>query len=376
MVLVLVTATVGAFVWGLAWFALRCPRLRAAPDAPEHGAAVSVVIPARNEAAHIVEAVRAALAQGPIVRDVCVVDDGSTDATAELVQGCAAEDARVTLLHAPPLPPGWTGKSHALAHAAARASGDWLAFVDADARLRPGAVAAGVAAARAHGATFLSLWPRQCTSTFLEARIQALVIGVSAVGNALQRVRGAPFPAALSAWGIFILVDAAAYRRVGGHAVVADRLLEDTELCHAFRRTGEGAVTFDGHYLLTVRMYDGVRDLWQGWRKNLFPSLGGSLLATLGVAAFTLIVTWGPLLGFLTALAGRGPVAPWTLPLALQFLVAGPLAARLVQVPAWAAASPVGGAGYALLLLDSARAHLGRRGVTWKGRAYAAGDDG
>lgn len=370
MTFALVVLVLMAYVGGLAWFALRCPRLRPREGAPADAASVSVLIPTRDEAASIAGAVRAALAQGVVVGEVLVVDDGSTDGTPDVVRALQREDGRVRALQAPSLPPGWHGKTHALAYGSERAKGAWLLFLDADTRAQPGAVAAGLEAARRHRATFLSLWPRQRTASFWERTVQPVVIGITAVGNALRRLRGPPFPVALSAWGVFILVHAEAYRRVGGHAAVHDRLLEDSELCEVFRRAGEHAVTFDGRHLVAVRMYDGFGELWEGWSKNLYPSLGFSVVATMGVVAFVLLVTCGPVAGLAAALAGRGPVWPWAVPLALQVVVAGPLTARLTDASPPLALSPLGGAVYAALLIASARGHRSRRGVSWKGRSY------
>ncbi|MDZ7800591.1 MAG: glycosyltransferase family 2 protein [Trueperaceae bacterium] len=370
MTFALVLLVLTAYVGGLAWFALRCPRLQPREAAPADAGCVSVLIPARNEAPAIAGAVRSALDQGAVVGEILVVDDGSTDGTPEVVRDLHRREERVRLLQSPPLPPGWHGKAHALAHGSAQAHGAWLLFVDADTRASSGALAASLEEVRRQKATFLSLWPRQRTASFWERAVQPVVIGITAVGNALRRLWGPPFPVALSAWGVFILVRAEAYRRVGGHATVRDRILEDSELCDAFRAAGEHAVTFDGHRLVSVHMYEGLGDLWEGWRKNLFPSLGSSLIATLGVVAFVLLVTWGPVLGLGAALLGAGPAWPWTIPLALQVLAAGPLTARLVDAPPLLAVSPLGGAVYAAMLLASAYAHVTRRGVSWKGRSY------
>jgi cellulose synthase/poly-beta-1,6-N-acetylglucosamine synthase-like glycosyltransferase len=93
----------------------RMPRLRGVP-AP--GTRVSVLIPARNEAANIAGCLDAALASIGCEVEVVVMDDGSTDATASIVQAYAARDPRVRLVQAPSLPPGWTGKVHACARLA------------------------------------------------------------------------------------------------------------------------------------------------------------------------------------------------------------------------------------------------------------------
>jgi glycosyltransferase involved in cell wall biosynthesis len=117
----------------------RMPRLRGAPPA---GTLVSILIPARNEAANIAGCLRAALASTGCEVEVVVMDDGSTDSTAAIVQGFAGRDARVRLVQAPALPPGWTGKVHACARLAEAARGSHLLFIDADVRLAPHAAAA------------------------------------------------------------------------------------------------------------------------------------------------------------------------------------------------------------------------------------------
>ena len=102
--------------------------VRRAQGAPAPGALVSILIPARNEAANIAACLDAALAATGVAVEVVVMDDGSTDRTAEIVRAYAARDARVRLENAPPLPPGWTGKVHACARLAEAARGTHLLF--------------------------------------------------------------------------------------------------------------------------------------------------------------------------------------------------------------------------------------------------------
>ena len=111
--------------------ALRTPRPEGATGL------VSILIPARDEAGNIGDALAAALASRGVPVEILVMDDGSTDATAEIVRAHADEDPRVRLLTAPPLPPGWAGKNHACQRLAEAAQGPWLLFIDADVRLAP-----------------------------------------------------------------------------------------------------------------------------------------------------------------------------------------------------------------------------------------------
>jgi glycosyltransferase involved in cell wall biosynthesis len=101
---------------------------------------VSVVIPAKNVAAYVGETLASALAQGEVT-EVIVVDDGSTDNTISIVR--AIRDPRLRLMTNDS-----AGVSAARNLGARHASGEWLLFLDADDRMRPGAVAALLAAAR------------------------------------------------------------------------------------------------------------------------------------------------------------------------------------------------------------------------------------
>jgi glycosyltransferase involved in cell wall biosynthesis len=103
---------------------------------------VSVVMPAKNAASYIGEAIESVLAQGSGVGELIVVDDGSTDATVSLVRACG--DSRIRLLASDS-----TGVSAARNLGARMATGHWLMFLDADDRLRPGAISTLLTAAKA-----------------------------------------------------------------------------------------------------------------------------------------------------------------------------------------------------------------------------------
>lgn len=373
MVFLLVAAALLVLLAGLSWFLLRCPALRAPAADAKPAEAVSILIPARDEAATIESTVRGALAQDVPELEVIVVDDHSSDETPRILASLARRDPRLRVMRSRPRPPGWTGKANALDHASRHARGEWLLFLDADAVLAPDAAAAAVAAARRHGATFLSLWPLQWARGFWERQVQPVVFAFTAAGDALQRIWQPAYPAGLSAWGLFILAQTHAYRRVGGHAAVWDRLLEDRELCRAFREAGERTVALDGRRYARVHMYAGLPELWRGWGKSLFPSLGHHLGFTLATAAYVLTVTCGPLAGTLAAAAGgeAAVFGRWAALLLLQLIAGGALASRLVAVPVWSGLNPLGGALYAALLVHSARRHRSGRGVAWKGRRYA-----
>src|ERR1700747_1680538 len=127
----------------------------------------SAIIPARNEEASIARAGESVAAQ-PEGSEIIVVNDQSTDRTAEILAGLAARIPKLRVLETKALPAGWTGKNYALSIGAAAAQSDWLLFTDADTFHLPGSTAHALADARDHDAALVSYSPEQEMETFCE----------------------------------------------------------------------------------------------------------------------------------------------------------------------------------------------------------------
>jgi hypothetical protein len=295
---------------------------------------------------------------------VVVVDDGSTDGTAQAVQ--AVGDPRVRLVDAGPLPPGWLGKPHACASgvAAAAPAGDdeVLVFVDADVRLFPDAIAAAVAVLDAHGLDLVSPWPRPLAGGPAERLVQPLSPWLWATTLPLRLAERSPRPSLAAANGQFLVVRRAAYERAGGHAAVRGEVLEDVALLRAVKRAGGRGVPVDGSALAACRMYEDWAALRDGYTKSLWAAVGGSPAAGAAVAAALTAVEVGPALAALRG--SRAGLAGYAASVAGRAVVAARTGGRV-----WpdALAQPL-----SVLLLDVllARSVLGRRRgtLTWRGR--------
>ena len=136
---------------------------------------VSVLIPARNEEAHIRDALMPVLDQGAVVKEVLVYDDLSIDRTAACVREVSMRSEKVRLIPPLALPQGWCGKPFACAQLAAVANGDWLLFIDADARIQPGAAGRMVTEAMQRKATLLSFWPGLDMKGFWERALMPML---------------------------------------------------------------------------------------------------------------------------------------------------------------------------------------------------------
>lgn len=336
----------------VAWNVLRWPAVRAGGGL--RGQTVSILIPARDEEANLAACLDSALAQDAAA-EIIVYDDHSRDRTAALVLEYAARDARLRLAPTEPLPPGWCGKTFACWRLAALTRSEWLLFLDADARLAPGAVTAMVAEAERRGATLLSCWPGFEMRGFAEGLLMPLLnFFVFTLFPAPLSLRRAA-PSLGLAHGACMLARADAYARTGGHGVVAADLFEDTRLARLWRERGEWSLCLDGSRVVRVRMYSGFSGIWNGFRKNFRPAFRRewSFWAFLAMHAGLF------LLPFVTARPAALLVIAMRLMLAARF-----------RHPLWSALlHPLGEAVAIALGVASWRA-CRRGGVTWKGRRY------
>jgi glycosyltransferase involved in cell wall biosynthesis len=195
----MVAAGVPALLFARNLGRFRPPPAAAPRAAGEAAPAVSVLVPARNEEATLGGALAAILASRGVELEVIVLDDASEDATAEVAAGLAAGDPRLRVEPAPPLPAGWSGKQHACWRLAGLARHRRLAFVDADVRLAPDALARAVAFQDACGAPLVSGFPRQITETPVERLLLPLIhwllLGFLPIGRMRRRLDPPTAPA-------------------------------------------------------------------------------------------------------------------------------------------------------------------------------------
>ncbi|MBL7501599.1 glycosyltransferase [Frankia sp. CNm7] len=296
---------------------LNTRRWRRPPPARPVGERVSVLLPVRDEAARVGRCLTAVLAStGLADLEVIVHDDASTDATADLVAAIAAGDPRVVLQRGEGPPDGWLGKPHACHRAATAATGTALVFVDADVTLAADGLARAVALLRDTGLDLVSPYPRQEAVTAAERLVQPLLQWSFLALLPLRLAERSPRGSLSAAGGQLLCVDAAAYRRAGGHAAVRAEVLEDIALLRAVKRAGGRGCVADGTELAVNRMYTGAAELRDGYAKSLWAAGGGRPAASAGQVGllgwlFVLPVlaalrgSWAGLAGYLAGVASR-----------------------------------------------------------------------
>ena len=330
-------------------------RLRRLPAAlqPDALPALSIIVPARNEAANLTNLLPTLTAlayNGPC--EVIVVDDNSTDSTAEVAASCGA---RVIRLHT--LPEGWRGKPYACHCGALEAGGEWFLFVDADTLHAPDGPARAVQLALAEDWGGLSLLPPGRYFGYADR------LGLTAAFAGLFAM-GAPTAGMLN--GQFILLRRDVYEHSGGFAAVRKEALEDVALGRRLAAQGYDVPMVRGDGAMQVGMYADVRQMWHGLTRLGQGALRWWGLRALLTAAFVtalvspLIALSGSVLGFL----------PWAWPAgawAVAALCMVPWARRAGHVTD-AIFSPLGG----LMILSASLWGLISRvlgiGIQWKGR--------
>ena len=261
---------------------------------------VSVLIPARNEARGIGLALDAVLASVGVELDVVVLDDQSTDGTADVVRDYATRDARVRLATGTPIPPGWCGKQHACYILAGLAQHDVLAFLDADVRLAPDGLARLAQFQRDTGAALVSGFPRQETGTAGEKLVIPLINWLIACYLPIGRMRASTRPGYGAGCGQWFLTTRNAYDQVGGHARIRASLHDGVKLPRAYRTAGLATDICDAANLATCRMYRTSGQVWFGLAKNAREGMAGPV----GIWVWTLLLLGGHVLPWLLLAAG------------------------------------------------------------------------
>ncbi|HPE68787.1 MAG TPA: glycosyltransferase family 2 protein [Thermotogota bacterium] len=254
---------------------------------------VSLIIPARNEEKRLPPLLRSLSAQSGWFDEAIVVDDHSSDATAQL-----AKEAGCKVIAAPPLPKGWMGKNWACWNGAQAAEGEVLLFLDADVELGKDALQEALSRWKGEGEV-LSVQPFHRAIKPYES--------LSAVFNLLvvlsMSVRFRKSKRAPGLYGPFLLFHRADYRRIDGHRAVRGEVVEDIALGKRVAQAGLTPRALFGSQLISFRMYpEGFPSLWEGWVKNMSSgaaSTGGIPLLISILWVFAGISTFFGLLGSL-----------------------------------------------------------------------------
>jgi len=325
----------------------------------------SIVIPARDEAGTLPTLLASLASECRPDDEVIVVDDDSSDATVAVAE---VGGARVVV--APPLPAGWTGKNSACWTGAAAAANPVLVFLDADTELLPGGLDRLLGAHQRRGG-LLSVQPFHTVRRAYE-QLSAYFNVIAMMGiDAFTPLGARRVPS--GAFGPVLVTGRLDYDLVGGHASVADEILDDVALARRYTEAGARVTCLGGRGTVRFRMYpDGLGHLIEGWTKNFAGGAAGTrkltLVLTVAWVSLAIEAAWGLVAGLLGA-AALVPVA------ALYVAVAGQLWWMLRRLgsfhPLTALLFPVPLLFFLYVFARSIVDVYVRRRITWKGRQLA-----
>jgi len=339
--------------------------------APAQWPRVSVVTPARNEAASFADSLASRLADSYPDLEVVVVDDRSTDDTPSILAAFASRDARVVPVNVSTLPDGWLGKVHALAVGVEAATGEWLLFSDADVVVAPGALAKAVAHCEANGFDVLALIPEFRSTSGVVDLLWAIFVRIMAMAASPKAVRDPHSRTAVGSGG-WTLVRRSTYDASPGFEHLRLETADDMALGAMLKAVGARCDFMNGRGSASVSIYGSLGEFYRGVEKN------GSSLANAPFAAVAIVfallggVEYAPLVALGVGLVGG---VTW-----LAWLGAGAavLATVTTAAPLWlntgmllpALGWPVGWALMASGVLRSAWLVHQRGGVVWRGTFY------
>ena len=340
---------------------------------PQLSPSVSIILPVRNQASTVQECVGSLVEVEYPNKEIIVVDGGSTDGTREILQKFLL---RITILDEEPLPSGWVGKNWACHQGYRKSKGELLLFTDGDSIHSTDSLTRSVSFLQSEKAAMVTLAPATILRSFWEKVLQPpifllilILVGGKLVnedhrGNAIAN-------------GQYMLFQREAYEKIGGHAAVRDKIIEDYSLARLLKKAGMRLRFVTAQDALGVRMYASLGEIWKGWRKNFYTVSQRHMFAKAAARIalmFTLLILPFAVLAYGLVLAPADPLNPYLISGAfMSFLLWLGIAVldRSIKIPlGYALLFPVAISVYIGIGIDSTlRGSLGY-GFSWKGRVY------
>lgn len=372
------------FAWliAAAWLWRILPALRMLPSVPDlhdpqysdatmsEWPSVTVIVPAKDEAAAIGDALQTVPAGDYPNLKVIAVNDRSTDATGELMERVAASpaaDGRMSVVHINDLPEGWLGKPHAMALAAQDCTSDWLLFTDADVFLAPNAIRAAIVYAAATHADHVVLYPTLILHGWAEHMLIAFFQCVSAWAARPWKIGDPRAKGDYIGVGAFNLIRRPVYEALGGYAELRMEVLEDMRFGYRVKRSGYAQRAVFGKDMARIRWADSAAGILRNLTKNMYAAFRFRPLLVLAACAGLLLLCLTPFaaLAFVGAARWAGVVT-----LAALLLLNLRYWRQTAISPAYLLLFPVSTVLFAVTILRSMFTAWRRGGVLWRGTLY------
>jgi glycosyltransferase involved in cell wall biosynthesis len=246
-----------------------------------HTEKISILIPARNEAATLPQLLQSLRNQSYQNYELLILDDHSTDNTRRIAEAFAADDERCRIISGEPLPEGWLGKNWACHQLAGQANGDFFMFLDADVSVHSHLINSALSLAKAQKLTLLSVFPDQIMLTWGEKLIVPIMHLLLLSLLPLHWVKNLRFPGFAAANGQMMFFNAADYLRHGFHQQVRHLIAEDIRIMYHVKKAGLQGSVLLANRLIMCRMYTNLQEGIRGFSKNFVAGFGNSIIGSL-----------------------------------------------------------------------------------------------
>jgi chlorobactene glucosyltransferase len=249
---------------------------------------VSVVVPARNEERNIHACVSSLLQQDYSRFEIIVVNDHSEDRTGEILAELKQEHPELIVLDSPALPAGWLGKNWACHQGYGHARGELLLFIDADTQHAPQSLRKAVAGLLQENADFLTAILFLTSISLAEKLIQPLLTCMIYAVFPFALMQRKRLRTLAYAHGAYMLFRREAYDRIGGHAAIRGNVFDDLTLAGNIRLADLHTLIVNGAGSISCRMYTSMREIFDGFSKNLFRVASYKYPTAIATPIFTL----------------------------------------------------------------------------------------
>jgi hopene-associated glycosyltransferase HpnB len=333
---------------------------------------VDIVVPARNEAETLPQSLPSLLNQDyPGEWRLILVDDHSGDGTAKIAEALSEKEGkkfRLSVVAAPDLSDGWTGKVAAMQAGVGESQSDYILFTDADIRHSPDSLRRLVARSKTDSLDLHSLMVKlRCVSVAEKLLIPAFIF-FFALLYPFRRAND-PVSKVAAAAGGTMLVKREALDRAGGLAKIKGALIDDCSLAKLIKTSGGKCRLSLTSRVFSQRPYPRFKDIHQMVARTAFTQLRYSGLLLLGTVLGLALLFLVPMASFLAPTAAT----VWTgiLGWLLMTYIYTPTVVFYGLSPFWGFTLPLAACLYLLATVDSARLYWLGKGGQWKKRVQA-----
>tara|TARA_B110000438_G_scaffold302960_1_gene362482 strand:+ start:6076 stop:7185 length:1110 start_codon:yes stop_codon:yes gene_type:complete len=232
---------------------------------------LSILIPARNEEENLSKCLNSIIKSGTLYKEILIYDDHSTDNTEEEILKFTKIDKRIKKAKTKKLEKGWIGKSFACYQLGIQSNSDWIVYIDADTEIN-GRIENLISIAKKNKVTMLSAWPKIKMDSQVEKIFMPLLNFVVFTLCPVVFSKDLKSENLGIAHGACILFNKKSYIDNGGHQLVKNDLFEDTRLARIWRNKKENTYCINGSNIISVKMYNSFFSIWNGFKKNYYPS--------------------------------------------------------------------------------------------------------